>query len=386
MRSDDCPAWARALADPAAFDCEQARLGGVWTLLGLTTDIANDGDWFRATLGGRSVFVQRFEDGIRGFENVCAHRFFPLRTKDRGHGPIRCGFHHWQYDRNGRAVGIPKCLEMYGVTPRELGAALNPVEIATCGMLIFGRFPGLDSTETLEKSLGEAFPILRMMCDRTEPPYFMRREVAANWKLCFHVTLDDYHIVAVHPSSFGRNGYLDPAAVQYYRFGRHSAYFYGAERDALNQMSVECSNRSYYPSDYRIFQFFPNLVVVHVRAAGIWYVLLMQYVPLTASRSLMRTWYFPAPFPQREQDRFSRLVRAIVSPWARFGVRYYHSKITNEDHQVCEQIQSIARQIERFPILSRHEERLAWFEEIYAQQMSARPPVLTRPPDCARCD
>jgi phenylpropionate dioxygenase-like ring-hydroxylating dioxygenase large terminal subunit len=60
------------LTDPAAFAHEQAQLARVWTLLGLTADVSNDGDWFRATLGGRSVFVQRFGDTLRGFENRCA--------------------------------------------------------------------------------------------------------------------------------------------------------------------------------------------------------------------------------------------------------------------------------------------------------------------------
>ena len=49
-------------------------------------------------------------------------------------------------------------------------------------------------------------------------------EVPANWKFLTHVTLDDYHIVAVHPSTFGANGYLKAKEVTYARFGRHSAY------------------------------------------------------------------------------------------------------------------------------------------------------------------
>src|SRR5262245_48002334 len=95
------PVWARSLVDPASFEHEQTRLGQMWTLLGVVTDVANDGDWFRTILGGRSIFVQRFGEDLRGFENVCAHRFYPLRTKDKGNGPIRCGFHHWQYNKDG---------------------------------------------------------------------------------------------------------------------------------------------------------------------------------------------------------------------------------------------------------------------------------------------
>jgi phenylpropionate dioxygenase-like ring-hydroxylating dioxygenase large terminal subunit len=371
MSADERPPWARALVDPATFDREQARLGRVWTLLGLTTEITDDGDWIRATLGGRSVFVQRFGDAVVGFENVCAHRFFPLRTKDSGNGPIRCGFHHWQYDRNGRAVGIPKCMEMYGKSPREMDVRLNPVSIQTCGMLIFGRFPSPDATDSLEQFLGDGFAILQAMCDRKTPPHLMTRKVAANWKLCFHVTLDDYHLVAVHPSTFGKIGYLDPASVLYYRFGDHSAYFHGAGPDSLKEMTAECRDGSYRPSDYRIFQFFPNLIVVLVCAAQVWYTLVIQYVPVATDRSLMRTWYFPAPFPADGQNWRTRLIRALLAPWLPFAVRYYHGTVSREDHQVCERIQSVAHQIEKFPILSLHEQRIRWFEEVYDRAMTS---------------
>jgi len=183
--------WARALVDDREFKHEQSRLGHFWTVLGITHDVKNDGDWIRATLGGRSVFVQRFGDTIRGFENRCAHRSFPLRTEDKGNGPVVCGFHHWRYDKDGRAVGIPMCPEMFGVTPRELDAKLNPVEIATCGSLIFGRFPDDGATGSLEEFLGEGFPILDAMCTIAGPPNRHKCVVKANWKLSIQITLDD---------------------------------------------------------------------------------------------------------------------------------------------------------------------------------------------------
>ena len=80
------------------------------------------------------------------------------------------------------------------------------------------------------------------------------------------MSLDDYHIVAVHPDTFGKHGYLPTQAVRYYRFGRHSAYFYGADDGALEKMAADCRRGSYRPTDYRILQFFPNLVAVHFEA------------------------------------------------------------------------------------------------------------------------
>src|SRR5258707_4807275 len=102
--TDAMPAdWARALVDPAAFAAEQARLADVWTFLGFTHDVAPDGDWITATIATRSVFVQRFGDELNGFENLCAHRFYPLRTAEPRNGPVVCGFHHWRYCQAGHA-------------------------------------------------------------------------------------------------------------------------------------------------------------------------------------------------------------------------------------------------------------------------------------------
>jgi phenylpropionate dioxygenase-like ring-hydroxylating dioxygenase large terminal subunit len=373
MDTHDFSDWARSSTDRAAFEKEQAQLGRIWTLLCLTTDIASDGDWIRSTLGGRSVFVQRFGDSLRGFENVCAHRFYPLRTNEKGNGPIRCGFHHWQYNKDGVAVGIPKCQEMFGITPRELDARLTPVEIAVCGILVFGRFAGAQVTETLEESFGDAFPILQAMWSLKRAPYHIKTDIAANWKLLYHITLDDYHIVAVHPDTFGKNGYLPPDAVRYFRLGQHSAYFYGGGDDEVRKMADECQRGDYRPQNYRIFQFFPNLLALHVEAANNWYVLIQQYVPVAPGRTLSRSWFFPAPFPPADRTWLHALLGRIVAPFVPLVLPFYIRKIFSEDNGVCEQIQTVARQIKGAPTLGRHEERIAWFEETYARLMAETP-------------
>jgi len=367
----DRSGWARAHADPAAFSVEQTRLAQVWTVLGLTTDIPRDGDWFRSSLGGRSVFVQRFGDTLAGFENVCVHRFFPLRTEDKGHGPIRCGFHHWQYDEQGLAVGIPRCLELFGKPPRELGARLNRIDVATCGMLVFGRFPGPEATETLDEYLGEGLPILRAFCNRAAPPYYSERTIKANWKLCVHMTLDDYHIVAVHPRSFGKHGYISTSTIRYFRFGWHSIYMSGTtDEDAFRKMAADCGDGSYRPSpSYKILNFFPNLSAVIVRTFDRWYIVLDQFRPLAADRTLVRHWFFPAPFPLEDRGFFRNLLSAYVALWLPLAVRFFGGRINDEDQAVSEQLQSVARQADGSPILGLQEDRIAWFADSYAKAM-----------------
>jgi phenylpropionate dioxygenase-like ring-hydroxylating dioxygenase large terminal subunit len=372
------PSWSRTCADPAAFAHEQARLAQVWTFLGLTTDIPRDGDWFRTTLGGRSVFVQRFGDALAGFENVCAHRFFPLRTSAKGNGPIRCGFHHWQYDAEGRANAIPRCLPLFGKSPRELGARLNRIDVATCGSLVFGRFPGRGAGESLEEFLGDGFLVLRAYCSRSRPPRTLALAVAANWKFCVHIALDDYHIVAVHPRSFGKHGYIDPSAMRYFRFGSHSAYMRGElEGDAFAKMAADCRDGKFRPRAFQILNIFPNFAAVIIRTVfNRWYIVLNQYFPLAVDRTLLRTWYFPSPFPPEDRGVFGNLLSRWFALWLPLAVPYVAGRINAEDRAICEKLQSVVAQVDRSPILGLQEERIAWFEDSYASAMGSGVPGM----------
>jgi phenylpropionate dioxygenase-like ring-hydroxylating dioxygenase large terminal subunit len=365
--------WARTTTDPQAFRFEQDRLSHVWTFLGLTRDVARDGDWFRASLATRSVFVQRFGDELSGFENRCAHRGYPLRNADKGNGAIVCGFHHWRYDQAGRALGIPLCEELYGGIPRELDAKLKPIEIATCGSLVFGRFPAPHATESLEDFLGPGFPILAAMSQMPAAPIYISNPVKANWKLCLHITFDDYHGVAVHPGTFGKLGYLRRYNITYARFGLHSCSINRPDPQALEKMAAECRDGTFRSAYYRIFQIMPNLILSHFRSDGqFWFCIVQQYVPVAHDRSVLRAWLYPAPFPA-DRSALDERTRPLTDPLRRLAVAHYFRKISREDHAVCERTQEIAHQLGEPPIIGALEERIVWFEESYRRLMEGAP-------------
>jgi len=363
--------WARTMTDPREFAREQGALAHTWTFLGLTRDVARDGDWFRASLATRSVFVQRFGEELKGFENRCVHRAYPLRNADKGNGPIVCGFHHWRYDGEGRALGIPLCDELYGVIPRDLGARLKRVEIATCGNLVFGRFPAPGATESLEEFLGLGFPILQAMSQMRAEPVYISNAVKANWKLCLHITFDDYHGVAVHPGTFGKLGYLRRYNITYARFGLHSASLNYPDPQALEQMAAACRDGTFRSAYYRIFQIMPNLIVSHFRSdQQFWHCVVQQYVPVAHDRSQIRAWLYPAPFPA-DHHWLTERTRPLTDPVRRLLVAHYFRQIAREDHDVCERIQTIAHQIDQAPVIGALEERIVWFEESYRRIMAA---------------
>lgn len=367
--------WVRSMTCKSGFEAEQAKLGRVWTFLGFQSDIPSANDWFRTTLGGRPIFVQRFEGGrVAAFVNRCAHRFYPLRTQARGNGAVVCGFHHWRYNAEGLALGIPKCQEMYGCSPRELNARLEVVEIATCGELIFGRF-GPGDGASLTEWLGEGFHIIKHLVsapsrfDRTE------RSVAANWKLLTQISLDDYHLVAVHPTSFGKAGYLALESVKYFRFGAHSTFLRTRRQATLSAIAAACRDGTYHPEFYQILQFFPNLIIVVTKAIDLlgdqyWYVLVQRLVPKSHGRTRSITRFAPLPF-SRPADTMRTIARATIAPYVRLGVALQTRRIHGEDNAVVENLQKQVAIADGTPRYAAHEQRIVWFEEAYSQVLSS---------------
>ena len=394
---------AARFSEPAFME-EQARLGRVWTYLGLQQDIPNRDDWFTARLGGREIVVQRFESGLSAFENKCAHRGFPLRTGPKGNGALVCGFHHWKYNAEGLALGIPHCLEMFGKTPREMNARLNRVELAQCGNAIFGRFAdtafsgeagngsqeasALNAGLSLESWLGPAFPILKHFTT-VSPKDAGRHEcvIPANWRYLMDISLDDYHIVAVHPSTFGKNGYLSADRTFYTRFGAHSSYILNGNETSLDEWAAACEAGDFYVPRYRILQLAPFLIVTFVHAfdylgGKYWYMLMMQLVPEAHDRTRTIARYFPLPLP-KNCGPAKQFFRDIAWPSIHPGFKFYARRVQKEDNDACALLQQAARPDDPASRLARQETRVRWFNESYAAMLNGDVPeagVYTRPP------
>src|ERR1700722_11125229 len=79
-----------------------------WHLVGLTSELKREGDYFTCSLFGRPLIVCLLDGEFRAFLNVCAHRFALLTSKPCGNNPtLRCQYHGWEYDSQGRTRKIP---------------------------------------------------------------------------------------------------------------------------------------------------------------------------------------------------------------------------------------------------------------------------------------
>ncbi len=373
------PDWARALSDEAYFAKEQACLGELWNFLGFEGDIPNVNDWFRATLGGRSIFVQRFKEGLRAFENICPHRFNQIRSEDKGNSPVVCSLHHWRFNSNGDAVGIPKCKEYYGKTPQDINARLNVVELAVCGGFIFGRF---GSGESLEAWLGDGYDSLNFLAANVGKVGRKNWQVQAHWKLMMQINLDDYHIVAVHPTTFGKNGYLNVNQLNYERFGAHdfeshSALSMGGETKEIATIAQECrAQQLVLAKEYLTFHLFPNVVVSFNHATRLFgddyhYMIVQHFKPQSTNQTNIGVSVYLMPF-NRPAGVVKRVLRHLTIPIVNVLCQLVMNKVHKEDNQACERLQKVSHQIESEMRLSAGEQRLGWFEQVYAKHVTAR--------------
>lgn len=350
------------MTDPTAFRAEQRALARHWQFLGHAGDVAKEGDWFRTVLGGEQVFVQRFREGLCGFVNRCAHRFHPIRTAERGNGPVVCPFHEWRYDHSGLAFGIPRCREVFGRSPKELNARLTSIELATAGGLIFGRH---GSGPDLGHWLGPGQSILDYLGRARPLSLRIDSMIAAHWTLVMQITLDDYHLVGVHPSTFGRHGYLETDILRYFRFAPHSAYFTGQDEGALDRMAAECAAGTWKLDCYRIMQFFPNLVVVLFQTPLVLgkrydFMVVLHIEPLAHDRTRLVKRFFSLG------GAGSYLHRALA-PFVNTATWLIARRIQGEDNACVERLQTTAAGIDAPPLISAQETRIAWFDEDYAR-------------------
>ena len=102
---------ARYYADAAVFERERERFyRRMWVGVGRLSQIPRRGDYLTCDIAGDSLIVVRTDaDRVGAFYNVCRHRGTQLCAEVSGTfaGSIRCPYHAWTYDYDGRLIGAP---------------------------------------------------------------------------------------------------------------------------------------------------------------------------------------------------------------------------------------------------------------------------------------
>jgi nitrite reductase/ring-hydroxylating ferredoxin subunit len=160
---------------PEIFARERrAIFAGAWQMLGRRDQLKNPGDYLAATLGGWSVFAMLDDAGQLGaFQNVCRHQGLPVLDAGGGNcEALRCRYHGWSYDRQGRFMKAPP--PVMPVDPADPLHHLVRIGAETVAGLVFIRVEGGD--RALNPGMEATLHGLSCVCD-------VGIDIDANWKV-----------------------------------------------------------------------------------------------------------------------------------------------------------------------------------------------------------
>jgi glycine betaine catabolism A len=207
-----------ALSLPARYyiDSEYYRaelewyFGAMWFYAGRADEVPERGDYVLREVAGESVIVVRGDRGeINAFFNVCRHRGTRLcedRSGSTG-STIRCPYHAWVYDLEGRLVGAPHMDRVEGFRPEDYPLARLAVDVWDGLVFLNFREHPEESLKTQLRGVDDRFRPWGMGGLRTARRIVY--DVAANWKLIIHNYSECLHCPGVHPALQKFSHYLN---------------------------------------------------------------------------------------------------------------------------------------------------------------------------------
>jgi nitrite reductase/ring-hydroxylating ferredoxin subunit len=173
-----------------AFQAEKRSLFGTgWLPVCAMGQVSKPGDFLSVTVGGWSVVAIRGEDGaVRVLRNACRHQNMPVVGTPSGNCQnLRCRFHGWTYDLQGRFQSAPP---QFAPPPTQTERDL--LSLATAGQqgLMFFSMAQPSASPSLE-----ALPDYRGT---------LVSDVPANWKVVVE------HLLADRPASPADFAWLPP--------------------------------------------------------------------------------------------------------------------------------------------------------------------------------
>lgn len=346
--------------DNDIFQMEQEALfNNVWQLFGFTSEVGSDNDYVCRDVGGSSVVVQNFQGALKGFLNVCSHRFSFIREVETGSGPLRCPYHGWTYDKEGIPTGIPFASQFEGLTgARRTELCLESWLVETCGQFVFVKRK--DDGVSLDSFLGGTRQWLaKVSAAMGEKLDLNRYTIDSNWKVAVENALEAYHVSMVHPTSFSRIG---TSGNQFEFTGPHSSWTSEVDQELFRKWQKAqrfYASRPFQIDGYLQQMIFPNVTIVTMFGTTF---SVQHFRPISPGETECSSHVFAAKLTEPMESSAARSVVAIMN---KSSVEF-NREVFDEDRRVCEVVQKgIEQNRDHRGLLGAEEERVSKFQEAY---------------------
>jgi len=318
------PATNEVFHDETIFRAELRRLfHDSWVFAGTLDMLPGTDTWFVYEDFERSVIVTRDRQGrIGAFVNSCRHRGARLCEK-AGAGKIKCPYHGWVYDCDGRLLGATRRKGLPDFDPNDLG--LQTLRADTVGPFIFIG-PGDANAASLTDFLGPVAEELQRLGE-TMFGFFaeIRMTIRANWKLAVTGGIEDYHVPFVHGGTLGK---AEPEpATSLLQMNGHSSFRVPFKAAPLLRALVQHAVGGDLVDEQHNQLVFPNLLAVRT-----WTIFSThQMIPLGVNRTLRVSRLYDT-FPLRSAFTPAGLLQRVAR---RQGLKVA-AAVYGEDRDICE--------------------------------------------------
>ena len=181
-----------------------------WTVIGVASSTPNPGDARPHNFLGVPLIVVRDKDKkIRVFHNVCSHRGFKLLDKSCTlKNVIRCPYHSWSYDFNGKLVATPHIGGLNNHQSEKFDKIKSSLKEVKTKVWMDIIFVNINSNEIefdeyikpLENRWSKFINLKdqKSLVHSKDYGYF-NLEVNCNWKFAIENYCESYHLPTIHP-------------------------------------------------------------------------------------------------------------------------------------------------------------------------------------------
>ena len=237
-----------------------------WLFVGFVHEFKKPGDVIPLFIADKPILLVKDNNKINAFHNVCSHRCLKLVDEKKNVGKlIRCPYHSWSYDLEGKLKAAPHIGGIDQHQPKGFNFSdhgLKKIKIHIWHDWIFINFNG-----KAKKFEDYAKPLIKKFndIDLTKLKYGATLDfgkIKTNWKFLIENFIEPYHVQFVHKST------TNQPLKDHYTFVDGICYGSGVdvkEEDVKNSkaLSVTSQYLSLFPN-FIIGTYFPNQVGVYL--------------------------------------------------------------------------------------------------------------------------
>ena len=308
------------------FSEKKYILENSWFLIGTKNEFKKKNDFIKYKLFNIEIIIYFFgQSTFRVFENYCPHRGSALKDENRGNSPLICPYHFWSYDTDGKLKSVPLKNKVLN-NDQCNKIQLTQWEIDFAGNFIFVK--SYRNKINLKKYLGEKYELLEKISKKFGS--FIKKQSWVwnlNWKIAVENSLDEYHAIYAHQTTFKKTLSLNPHYEK-------SKNIYLMQTPIKNEITNKLKKyENFLPKElfkkYTHFHLFP-LNSISTSHGLIFFV--QSYIPINHKKTLVESSVY---FNQKLENKISDSIKNYLSQSA----LEFNEKVFLEDEILCDKVQ-----------------------------------------------